>query len=164
MALFQTDNLSVEIQDSGIARCWIDAKNRTYNVFSRQMLADVSAALDRVTSAPDVRALVFLGRKETGFMAGADLHEFTKIQGPADAMALSETGQRLMDQVENLRVPTIAVIHGPCLGGVWNSRWRRLPDRAGRSGHTVSSEIELGASRAEEERLPRVVRFCRLCK
>src|SRR5437773_1073730 len=114
MAFFETDNLSVELQDQGIGHCWIDAKNRTYNVFSRQMLADVSAALDRVSAEPSIRALVFLGRKETGFMAGADLHEFTKIQTPADAMALTETGQKLMDQVENLRVPTVAVINGPC--------------------------------------------------
>src|SRR5205807_10461993 len=93
MPLFQTDNLSVEIENRA-AYCWFDVKDRTYNVFSRQVLADVSAALERVAADSSVRAVVFLGRKPTGFMAGADLHEFTKVQTPQDAMALCETGQR----------------------------------------------------------------------
>lgn len=117
MALFQTENLAVEILERGVACCWIDVKDRSYNVFSQGVLADVSAALDHVAAATGIRALVFLGRKETGFMAGADLYEFTKVKTAQDAMVLCRTGQLLMDKVAAVRVPTVALIHGPCLGG-----------------------------------------------
>src|SRR5205823_10670209 len=39
------------------------------------------------------------------------------IQTPDDATDLSELGQKLFDKLEGLRAPSVAVIHGPCLGG-----------------------------------------------
>lgn len=161
MPLFQTDHLSVEVQSHGIAHCWIDVKNRTYNVFSRQVLDEMSGVLGRVAMESGLRALVFLGRKETGFMAGADLHEFTKIQGPADAMALSETGQKLMDQLERLPLPTLAVIRGPCLGGGLEFSlacdYRIVLDVPGTQIGLPEIELGLVPGWGGTQRLPRVV-------
>src|SRR5262249_36065108 len=64
-----------------------------------------------------IKLLVIRSDKTSGFIAGADLHEFTTVQGPDDARNLSAEGQRLFDKLAELRVPTIAMIHGPCLGG-----------------------------------------------
>ena len=50
------------------------------------------------------------------FSAGADLHEIAALTGP-EAFRFARMGQRLMDAVASLPVPTVAAIHGYCMGG-----------------------------------------------
>jgi 3-hydroxyacyl-CoA dehydrogenase/enoyl-CoA hydratase/3-hydroxybutyryl-CoA epimerase len=117
MTPVQADNLRLEPQADGIATLWLDVPGRIVNVFNRQVFADLDAVLDRIASEPAIRVLVIRSAKPAGFLAGADLHEFAAIKSAADAWALSANGQRLFDKLANLTVPTLAVIHGPCLGG-----------------------------------------------
>jgi 3-hydroxyacyl-CoA dehydrogenase/enoyl-CoA hydratase/3-hydroxybutyryl-CoA epimerase len=117
MSFFQTDNLVVNRQPDGIAELVLDVKDRPLNVFNRQVMADLDAALDRVAAEPAIQCLVIKSGKATGFLAGADLHEFTSVANAQDASELSARGQRLFNKVADLRVPTVAVISGPCLGG-----------------------------------------------
>jgi 3-hydroxyacyl-CoA dehydrogenase / enoyl-CoA hydratase / 3-hydroxybutyryl-CoA epimerase len=117
IVLFQAAALRIETDAEGAATLWLDVPDRSVNVFNRGLLDDLDAALDRVAAAPGVRLLVVRSAKPSGFIAGADLHDFAAIQSAADATALSQRGQRLFDRVAELRVPVVAVIHGPCLGG-----------------------------------------------
>jgi enoyl-CoA hydratase/carnithine racemase len=50
------------------------------------------------------------------FSAGADLHEIAELHG-IEAFRFAQMGQRLMRAIEDFPVPTIAVIHGYCMGG-----------------------------------------------
>jgi 3-hydroxyacyl-CoA dehydrogenase/enoyl-CoA hydratase/3-hydroxybutyryl-CoA epimerase len=117
MSLFTSQTLRVDSPADDVAVLWLDLANRPVNVFTRQALADLDAALDRVAAEPSVRVLVVRSAKKGGFCAGADLHEFAAIRTAEDAVATSGAGQRLFDKLAGLRVPTIAVIHGPCVGG-----------------------------------------------
>ncbi len=82
-----------------------------------------SPSLDRSRRRPRCRRrqkaplLVVRSGKKTGFLAGADLHDFLAISDTAAAEAISATGQRLFDKLAALPMPTIAAISGPCLGG-----------------------------------------------
>jgi 3-hydroxyacyl-CoA dehydrogenase / enoyl-CoA hydratase / 3-hydroxybutyryl-CoA epimerase len=116
MEIFRADSLAVEKSD-GIATLWLDVPGKTYNVFNRQVLADLNAAFDHMSPDSSIKALVIQGRKKSGFVAGADLHEFQTITTSEQAKALSAAGQQLFDKLERLPFPTVAVIHGPCLGG-----------------------------------------------
>jgi 3-hydroxyacyl-CoA dehydrogenase / enoyl-CoA hydratase / 3-hydroxybutyryl-CoA epimerase len=60
---------------------------------------------------------VFRSGKPAGFFAGADIHRIHEIATPAEAEAMLSIGQELFQKVANLPAPTVAVIHGPCLGG-----------------------------------------------
>ena len=55
--------------------------------------------------------------KEDVFIAGADINEFTRIHTREEAEQLAERGQRVFNKLSKLPFPTIAIIHGPCLGG-----------------------------------------------
>src|SRR5262245_23905052 len=117
MALFQATNVTVEAQPEGIAVLKLDVPGRSLNVFNREVLADLDAALDRVAADPSVKLLVLRSGKPGSFIAGADLHAFADIKSSQEATDLSEAGQRVFDKLEGLAVPTAAVIQGPCLGG-----------------------------------------------
>jgi 3-hydroxyacyl-CoA dehydrogenase/enoyl-CoA hydratase/3-hydroxybutyryl-CoA epimerase len=117
MAFFQTDNLSVQLLSDGVATLVLDVAGRSVNVFTRQVFADLATALDRVAADSSLKLLLIRSGKESGFLAGADLQEFARIAGPEDATALSALGQGLFDKLAQLRLPTVAMISGPCLGG-----------------------------------------------
>src|SRR5438128_2478811 len=80
-------------------------------------MTDFDAALDAVGSDVTVNLLIIRGAKLSGFLAGADLHEFTQIRNAEEATALSARGQELFDTVADLPMPVMAVVHGPRLVG-----------------------------------------------
>src|SRR5690625_1205521 len=51
------------------------------------------------------------------FSAGADIKEFTSLQGAEDTVALGENGQKVFKKIEDFPVPVIASIDGAALGG-----------------------------------------------
>ena len=115
--LFQSETVAVEKDADGSTFLKIDVPGQTHNMISRQVLADLDAALNRVAAEPRLPLLVLRSGKPAGFLAGADLHGFLEIADEAAAAALSERGQRLFDKLAALPMPTLAAIHGPCLGG-----------------------------------------------
>src|SRR5438067_498359 len=161
MALFQASTLRVDQQPDGVAVLWLDVPGRTMNIFNRQVLADLVNALTHVDSATGVRVLAIRSAKPSGFFAGADLKDFTAVQSADDARALSEKGQRLFDQVAALRVPTVAVIHGPCLGGglefALACDYRLVLDQPGTQLGLPEIQLGLIPGWGGTQRLPRVV-------
>ncbi len=117
MALFQANTLQIDTDDSGVALMKLDLPDRSVNVLTPQMLTDLDEALDRVASESSLKLLVIRGMKPTGFLAGADIQQFQNIATAEEAVALSRTGQQLFEKLELLPIPTMAIIHGACLGG-----------------------------------------------
>src|SRR5205807_2708187 len=106
---FQAANLRLEQRPHGIALLRLDVAGRSMNVFNRQVLADLDQALDAVAADPSIRVLAIRSDKQAGFVAGADLREFSDVKGPEDARSLSAAGQELFNKLANLAVPTIAM-------------------------------------------------------
>jgi 3-hydroxyacyl-CoA dehydrogenase/enoyl-CoA hydratase/3-hydroxybutyryl-CoA epimerase len=161
MPFFQTDNLTVNQQGGESAELVLDVKGRAVNVLNRQVLDDLDVALDRIAGEPSFRTLTIRSGKDSGFLAGADLQEFANVAGPAEANALSEKGQRLFNRLAGLRLVTVAVISGPCLGGglelALACDYRVAVDQP--KTQLGQPEIELGLLPAWGgcQRLPRVV-------
>jgi 3-hydroxyacyl-CoA dehydrogenase/enoyl-CoA hydratase/3-hydroxybutyryl-CoA epimerase len=161
MAFFQTDTLWVSQLADGAAALVLNVPGRSVNVLSRQVLADLEVALERVAAEPSFRLLLVRSGKPGSFIAGADLQEFRAVQGAQEAVAISERGQRLFDKLADLRMPTVAVISGPCLGGglelALACDYRVVVDQP--RTQLGLPEIELGLLPAwgGTQRLPRVV-------
>ncbi len=117
MPLFQSETVVVEKDRDGSAFLKIDVPGQTHNMLSHRLMADLDGAFDAVAAEPRLPLLVVRSGKPSGFLAGADLHGFLEIKDAAEAEALSHHGQRLFDKLAALPMPTLAGIHGPCLGG-----------------------------------------------
>lgn len=107
----------VSYGSQGVARVAFNMPGRRYNVLNQQAFAELQAVVDQLADSPAVGCAVFSSTKESGFVAGADLKEIAALQDAEHAAHFVATGQRVFDQLEGLAIPTIAVIHGPCLGG-----------------------------------------------
>src|SRR5262249_18440355 len=105
MSPFQTANLRIEKQAADLALLVLNVAGRELNVLSRQVLADLDAALDYVAGDSALRRLVVLSAKPS-FLAGADLHEFAEVNSPDEARFISAAGQRLFEKLEKLPIPS----------------------------------------------------------
>jgi 3-hydroxyacyl-CoA dehydrogenase/enoyl-CoA hydratase/3-hydroxybutyryl-CoA epimerase len=106
----------LERDADGVAWLTLDKPGTSANVLSGEVLVELGATLGDLAAAPP-RALVVRSAKPSGFIAGADIREFTAFKGPEDAFALIRAGQAVLDRLEALPCPTIAAIHGFALGG-----------------------------------------------
>lgn len=98
--------------------CWltIDVADQSTNVLSRDVLEELHQVIREVQQRPP-KALLIRSGKKNGFIAGADIKSFTSLGNRDEALALIKQGQRIFTELEQLPVPTIALIHGFCLGG-----------------------------------------------
>jgi len=63
------------------------------------------------------RAVILRSAKDNGFIAGADITEFSSLTDLEQAYRLVRTGQQVFDRLAALPMPTVAAIHGFALGG-----------------------------------------------
>ena len=106
----------LEQDQAGMAWLTLDKAGSNANSLSRSVLEELDQLL-AVLSATPPRALVICSGKASGFIAGADVTEFTTISDETTALALIERGQSILSKLAALPLPTIALIHGFCLGG-----------------------------------------------
>ena len=84
------------------------------NAYNIQMRDDFSEALSAIASDDEIAALIISGQGRA-FCAGADLTEFGTA--PSQVAARTVRWQRdVWGQLNGLKVPVIAAIHGYCIG------------------------------------------------
>ena len=107
---------SIERDDAGIAWVTLDVRGEGANTLSTAVLEELESVLDELDAGERPAGVVFRSAK-SGFIAGANVQELGSIDNAADADALIERGQRVMDRIEAMTQPTVALIRGFCLGG-----------------------------------------------
>jgi 3-hydroxyacyl-CoA dehydrogenase/enoyl-CoA hydratase/3-hydroxybutyryl-CoA epimerase len=95
----------------------LDHAGMSVNVLSQPMWRDVATVLDQVDHDPSIRQLYFCSGKTNSFIVGANLNELDRMTSASEVESFVAAGHAMMDRIEGLRVPTIAVINGMCLGG-----------------------------------------------
>ena len=107
---------SSESDADGIVWLRIDKADGGANVLSGPVLTELNALIDTLEAKPPKGVVIHSG-KSNGFIMGADINEFTKIENPGQAYELIRLGHRVLDRLEGLRCPTVAAINGFALGG-----------------------------------------------
>lgn len=93
----------------GIGHVMIDRPGKA-NSLTGAMLAELTAAFDRLALRPDLRAVILTGSGAV-FSAGADLNEARA------GLALSPGWERLSARIATMPCLTIAALNGTCAGG-----------------------------------------------
>jgi 3-hydroxyacyl-CoA dehydrogenase/enoyl-CoA hydratase/3-hydroxybutyryl-CoA epimerase len=94
----------------------LDRAESSANTLGAEVLLELEQILGKLATRP-AQGLVVRSGKAGGFIAGADVSEFGNLAGAAEAMAHIERGQGILGLLERLPMPTVAMIHGFCLGG-----------------------------------------------
>ncbi|HSD44143.1 MAG TPA: 3-hydroxyacyl-CoA dehydrogenase NAD-binding domain-containing protein [Burkholderiales bacterium] len=93
-----------------------DKAGASTNTFSQDVMAELVAIIDRL-AAEKPRGLVIRSGKESGFIAGADVDEFTKVDQVDEAVAIVRRGWDAFNKLAALPFPTLALVRGFCMGG-----------------------------------------------
>ncbi|HSU64902.1 MAG TPA: enoyl-CoA hydratase-related protein, partial [Burkholderiales bacterium] len=104
-----------ETDRDGLAWLTFDKQGESANTFSREALEQLRAALDEIRLASP-KGLVIRSAKD-GFIAGADVEEFTRFKSPAEAMSFVRLGWDVFQALRELPFPTTAMVNGFCMGG-----------------------------------------------
>ena len=110
-------HFSVGCDDSGVFRIVLNVPDKPMNILDHNVMRELGQIIADLEQRDDVCLVVFKSGKESGFLAGADVEAIQAIRSPEQAERLLEQGQRLFDRIERLPMPTVAMLHGPCLGG-----------------------------------------------
>src|SRR6478736_9159023 len=107
----------VTVDEEAVAWVWFDKKDGRVNTLNPKNLADLEQLITDLGTA-QIKAMVIQSAKNSGFIAGADIHLFTlAASDPHAVQDLIEKGQLIFTQLEQAPFFTLAVIEGFCLGG-----------------------------------------------
>ncbi len=107
---------SSEQDPDGIVVLTIDRAGSSVNTFAREVLDELNEVVERL-SFELPRGLLIRSGKAAGFIAGADIREFESYGKSGSVLDAISFGQRVLQNLARLRCPSVAAIHGHCMGG-----------------------------------------------
>ncbi|HEY5781364.1 MAG TPA: 3-hydroxyacyl-CoA dehydrogenase NAD-binding domain-containing protein [Lysobacter sp.] len=105
-----------EQRPDGILVLSFDRAGTPVNTFSQDVLIELDALLERLALDPP-KGLVLRSAKATGFVAGADIKEFQSFDAKGTVGDAIRRGQQVFQRLAELPCPSVAAIHGFCMGG-----------------------------------------------
>ena len=102
--------------DGGIVVLTLNRAGASVNALNRAVLDELAQIVERLSFDPP-KGVVIRSGKANGFIAGADIREFETYEKQGGVLASIENGQRVFQNLARLRCPTVAAIHGFCMGG-----------------------------------------------
>ena len=106
----------LETDSDNLAWLTFDRAESSTNTFSSEVLREL-ADVCKQPQLHSPKGLAILSAKDNGFAAGADIDEFTTLKSSEEAFAFTRLGCDVFDEVDALPFPTVALIHGFCMGG-----------------------------------------------
>ena len=106
-----------EIGDDHVCLLTFDRPDSGANIFDAATLDELSEHLDFVENDASLRGLIIASAKKSIFIAGADLKTLLQQAQSGDMGAFIARGQQIFSRLANLKIPTVAAIHGASAGG-----------------------------------------------
>ena len=110
--------LSVDYE--GIAWALMDREGERVNSMGRRLTEELGEIVKWAETAAihgEIKGLVLMSAKPTGFLVGADIREFSRFATEPQIKEVVKEMLGLLDRIEKLPIPVVAAIHGFCLGG-----------------------------------------------
>ena len=109
------EHILYEIRD-GVGRITFN-RPHARNAFTFAMYEQLAAICDEVNHDRAIKVLVLQGAGDKAFASGTDINQFRAFTTPQHALEYESRIDRVLTQLEQCRVPTIAAITGACTGG-----------------------------------------------
>lgn len=105
-----------QLRGDGIVVLSLDREDASVNTLAQEVLLELDALLERLAVDPP-KGLVIRSGKDRGFIAGADIGEFRGFGQQGNVGDALARGQQVFQRLAELPCPTVAAIHGFCMGG-----------------------------------------------
>ncbi|WP_274424236.1 3-hydroxyacyl-CoA dehydrogenase NAD-binding domain-containing protein [Chelativorans sp. YIM 93263] len=102
--------------EGGVVWLVLNRQDESTNTLSEAVIAELDTVLNELHGM-GAKALVIRSAKRSGFIAGADIRDFQGVTELGEVEKRMRRAHEIIDRLDDLSIPTIAVIHGHCLGG-----------------------------------------------
>lgn len=103
--------------EQGVATLRLGQAQETMVTLTEARIADIEAAIAQLATTPDLHGVIITGPGPGMFCAGADVNLIRDITAAADGEAAAVRGRSVFGKLRDLKIPVVAAIEGPCLGG-----------------------------------------------
>jgi 3-hydroxyacyl-CoA dehydrogenase/enoyl-CoA hydratase/3-hydroxybutyryl-CoA epimerase len=104
-----------ETGSDGIVTLTLDRAGSSVNALNSAVLDELAQMVERLSLELPKGVIIRSGK--SGFIVGADIHEFEEFDKQDRVLESIENGQRIFQSLARLRCPTVAAINGVCMGG-----------------------------------------------
>lgn len=109
-------NIELTVNES-IATLEFDLKNEKVNKLSFKVLEELDGLIEEIKANNSLKALVIKSKKNGVFIAGADINEIKEFKSEKEVFEALKKGDKILNKIEALQIPTISYINGACMGG-----------------------------------------------
>jgi 3-hydroxyacyl-CoA dehydrogenase/enoyl-CoA hydratase/3-hydroxybutyryl-CoA epimerase len=98
----------------------MDREGERVNSMGRRLTEELGEIVKWAETASihgEIKGLVLMSAKPTGFLVGADIREFSRFGTEQQVKDVVKETIGLFDRIEKLPIPVVVAIHGFCLGG-----------------------------------------------
>ncbi len=113
----QYENWKLETDNDQILWLYADRKNSSVNTLNSEVISELADIVENIAKDSSLKGVIIASAKKQGFIAGADIEQFTKFKDEQEAFELVRGAQIVLNNLETLKIPTVAMIDGFCLGG-----------------------------------------------
>jgi 3-hydroxyacyl-CoA dehydrogenase / enoyl-CoA hydratase / 3-hydroxybutyryl-CoA epimerase len=106
-----------ETGDDDICVLTFDRPESGANIFDAATLEALNEQLDAVEQDASLRGLIIASAKKSIFVAGADLKTLLQGAQTGEMREFIGRGQQVFNRLADLKIPTVAAIHGASAGG-----------------------------------------------
>ena len=102
--------------DDGVVVLSLDRADSSVNAISRAVLDELEQIVERLAIEKPTGVIIH-SAKPSGFAVGADIKAFVEYARNDSVLENIEHGQHVYEALARLPCPTVAAVHGACLGG-----------------------------------------------
>jgi 3-hydroxyacyl-CoA dehydrogenase/enoyl-CoA hydratase/3-hydroxybutyryl-CoA epimerase len=106
----------LERETDGVVWAILDTADSSTNTLGAEVMVELRLILDAMEKDRPT-GLIFKSAKEVGFIAGANIEEFTSADTPDKARLIIKRGWDIYNQLAAVKYPTLALVRGHCMGG-----------------------------------------------
>jgi 3-hydroxyacyl-CoA dehydrogenase/enoyl-CoA hydratase/3-hydroxybutyryl-CoA epimerase len=117
MQTLEKKSLNFELKNNGVGVVTIDYPGEKINKLSSHIFLELEELLKDISKNMEIKSLLFVSAKKDSFIVGADIHELRDVDTAELGQQMSERAQNIFNRLARIRMTTIAVINGPCMGG-----------------------------------------------
>lgn len=111
-------HISYEVKDAQAFIGFGHQSKKSMTVLDEPTLKELELIVEELQKdSSNLKGAIFFSHVPSCFLAGADINLISSLKTESEAAQGAEMGQKLFNQIEDLKIPTIACVDGVCLGG-----------------------------------------------
>jgi 3-hydroxyacyl-CoA dehydrogenase / enoyl-CoA hydratase / 3-hydroxybutyryl-CoA epimerase len=107
---------AIKVANSDVAVLTFDLPNEKVNKLSTPVMTELKTHIEKLKTS-NFKMVVFKSAKPKIFIAGADIEEIKELKTKEQVQFAVSSGQEIFNMIEDLPMPTLALINGACAGG-----------------------------------------------